>query len=751
MKLKHTSILLTCIAVLAFLPVTSMAQATVIFSTANPGKAVGITDLNIEGTLYNVAFDEQSPAVGIYGDLPGVFSFTTANSANAAVTAVVNALNGASAQRVGEEPITVNNKLQLLFAIAYSSTGNDALAVANTYEGGLTDGAWLNTGADQLLWIGDERTYATFTMTGPGEPSVPTAPTGVMASDGEFADKVNVTWNAVSAATVYRFFRCTDDTTGSCGGTPLAYPKGTSFDDKGGVAGTVYSYRVKACTPDKCSAFSALDTGFRNTDEPSTGLTAPTDFNASDGEFEDGVHLSWNAVDAATVYRVFICTDDTQASCGSPVKFPTATNYVDKSAVPGTTYTYRVKACTPDKCSAFSALDTGFSGPSEPVVGNVSIIAAEGDTLPDSTLLSKIVSDGGVAINIFGQVAFGGRDDDNTISVFTQGGQAAKEASTLNDGTFVEDISPFGEVAINAGQSGDMVAFLGRTDKDRAVFTNTSLVVAEGGRLPDGTLVDEIRDEGKVAINDFDLVAFHGKSEVGDGLSKESFQAVFTSDALAAREGSGLDDGTTLQSIDETGGVAINDFGEVAFHGEVIDPDFGTDGVEAVFTQFGMVARREGRLPDGTIVSDIDENGGIAINMFGEVAFHGDVLKADTGTDTVRAVFTQLNGPVAREGFTLPDGTLVDEIFEIGGVAINFFGDVVFHGRTGSVNAVFTQNGLVAKEGDSLDDGTILSEIHPGGGVAINFFGEVAFHGKVGSSTDLVLVGEAPVPSADSN
>jgi hypothetical protein len=34
-------------------------------------------------------------------------------------------------------------------------------------------------------------------------------------------------------------------------------------------------------------------------------------------------------------------------------------------------------------------------------------------------------------------------------------------------------------------------------------------------------------------------------------------------------------------------------------------------------------------------------------------------------------------------------------------VAINLFGDVVFHGQTGaSVKAVFTQNGLVAKVGD---------------------------------------------------
>jgi hypothetical protein len=168
--------------------------------------------------------------------------------------------------------------------------------------------------------------------------------------------------------------------------------------------------------------------------------------------------------------------------------------------------------------------------------------------------------------------------------------------------------------------------------------------------------------------------------------------------------------------------------------------------VEAVFTQDGLVARKGGTLPDGTIVRDIDENGGVAINLFGDVAFHGDLVAAPgAGTDTVRAVFTQ-NGLVAKEGDTLPDGTILSEITESGGVAINFFGDVAFHGRTGSVRAVFTQNGLVAKEGDPLADSTILSEIHQSGGVAINFYGQVSFHGKVGIDTDVVLVGEVPSP-----
>ena len=167
---------------------------------------------------------------------------------------------------------------------------------------------------------------------------------------------------------------------------------------------------------------------------------------------------------------------------------------------------------------------------------------------------------------------------------------------------------------------------------------------------------------------------------------------------------------------------------------------------------FGLVAKVNGTLLDTTtIVADIDENGGVAINAFGDVAFHGDAVDPAVGGDSVKAVFTQ-DGLVAKVGDILPDGTPLEDIEVKGGVAINLFGDVTFHGRTGGVKAVFTQDGLVAKVGDNLSDGTTLDEIWDSAGVAINPFGsEVAFHGKAGAA-DAVFVGLAPivVPPAES-
>jgi hypothetical protein len=306
------------------------------------------------------------------------------------------------------------------------------------------------------------------------------------------------------------------------------------------------------------------------------------------------------------------------------------------------------------------------------------------------------------------------------------------------------------------------VAFHGKGVKDGAgaggtdaVFTQDRLVVKEGD--PGSLTVDDIRYEGKVAINDLDQVAFHGQIKIEDGLFDEWLPMVFTSDGQVLQEDSVLPDGTTVVEIEESGGVAFNAFGQVAFHGTAAVPDFGLDAIEAVFTSDGLVAMVNSELPDdplieGTTVAEINVDGGVAINSSGKVAFLGKPLDPDLSIN-VQAVFTQ-DGLVVKEGDKLPDGTIVVEINVDGGVAINDFDKVAFHGKAvdpdlggDAVKAVFTQDGLVAREDENLTDGTTLSEISEKGGVAINNAGQVAFHGKVGT-TAAVFVGLSPVPAA---
>ncbi len=86
-------------------------------------------------------------------------------------------------------------------------------------------------------------------------------PTGIKATDGNFSDRVRVTFNSVPGAVVYRVYRCL--TTAEKCGSPIGFPKTGVFDDKMTVSGQVYYYRVRACTRATCGKYSIADPGYR--------------------------------------------------------------------------------------------------------------------------------------------------------------------------------------------------------------------------------------------------------------------------------------------------------------------------------------------------------------------------------------------------------------------------------------------------------------------------------------------------------
>jgi hypothetical protein len=97
----------------------------------------------------------------------------------------------------------------------------------------------------------------------PPQPAGPPAtPTGVKASDGTYADKVRVSWSAVSGAGYYYVQRA--EAPDFAGETKSWAAAGTQFDDTTAEAGKTYHYRVFACPPQgACGVASAPDTGLR--------------------------------------------------------------------------------------------------------------------------------------------------------------------------------------------------------------------------------------------------------------------------------------------------------------------------------------------------------------------------------------------------------------------------------------------------------------------------------------------------------
>jgi len=98
---------------------------------------------------------------------------------------------------------------------------------------------------------------------------IPSAPTGVSATDGTYGDRVRVSWTAVSGATRYEVYRAAE----ACGTyTKVGESTTISYDNTTVTALKVYWYKVKACNACGCSAYSGVNPGYAGT--PGAGTAA---------------------------------------------------------------------------------------------------------------------------------------------------------------------------------------------------------------------------------------------------------------------------------------------------------------------------------------------------------------------------------------------------------------------------------------------------------------------------------------------
>jgi fibronectin type 3 domain-containing protein len=127
----------------------------------------------------------------------------------------------------------------------------------------------------------------------------PTAPNNVQASDGEFVEKVRLTWEESPSAEAYRVYRHTENNPNAA--TSIGTSNNTFFDDTTAVQGQIYWYWVKSLRhsyPE--SGFSIpADTGYRK------GLPAPTNLGVSKGNYIAKVRLLWNTVANAQYYGIY--------------------------------------------------------------------------------------------------------------------------------------------------------------------------------------------------------------------------------------------------------------------------------------------------------------------------------------------------------------------------------------------------------------------------------------------------------------
>ena len=170
-------------------------------------------------------------------------------------------------------------------------------------------------------------------------------PANVNASDGNYANKVALTWDAATDATYYEVWRHTSDDRDNA--TKLVTNvTGTSYDDTSAVAETTYYYWVIACNVEGCKALyqTADDTGF------SSAISNPENVNASDETYPNKVAITWDAATGATYYEVWRHTSDDRDNATQLVTNVTGTSYDDTSTFSGMTYHYWVISCNAEAC-----------------------------------------------------------------------------------------------------------------------------------------------------------------------------------------------------------------------------------------------------------------------------------------------------------------------------------------------------------------------------------------------------------------
>lgn len=145
------------------------------------------------------------------------------------------------------------------------------------------------------------------------------------------AGKPKLTWSAVSGATKYWIYRCTD------GGSYKYYDTTTktSYTNTSTTIGTTYYYKVKAVT---VSGSANYESAYSNAKSIQRKPAAPTvTISRSVGKPK----LTWSTVSGATKYWIYRSTD------GESYKYydtTTKTSYINSSTTIGTTYYYKVKA-----------------------------------------------------------------------------------------------------------------------------------------------------------------------------------------------------------------------------------------------------------------------------------------------------------------------------------------------------------------------------------------------------------------------
>lgn len=183
-------------------------------------------------------------------------------------------------------------------------------------------------------------------------PTPPSAPANLQATDGEYTNKLSLTWDVVPDVSSYEVYRAVSYNGSK---SKLTTTSATSFNDSSVTVGDTYYYWIKACSTSVCSNYSDYDTGWRNGLPPSD----PSGLSASDGTSTSKIYLDWNAVSDATGYQVWRNTVNSTISARQ-IATISDPEYDDANVISQQVYYYWVKSQNSYGVSDFSGYNSGY-------------------------------------------------------------------------------------------------------------------------------------------------------------------------------------------------------------------------------------------------------------------------------------------------------------------------------------------------------------------------------------------------------
>lgn len=242
----------------------------------------------------NAGYDDTSVTAGITSyywlkavNAAGTSGFSSGDSGYAASAASTNtAVPPAAPTGVMASDGTYSYKVAVSWSMVTNATGyqvwrntdtNSAFAglVASNLTGGGYDDTSVTVGTTYYYWLKAVNVSGTSgfssadsgyaALSGETAPAVPSAPTGVSASDGTYTDRVVVAWSAVTNATGYQVWRAAN-VAYSANAERIGAATNAAYTDSSASAGVTYFYWIAATNISGASALSTPDSGYRATE-----------------------------------------------------------------------------------------------------------------------------------------------------------------------------------------------------------------------------------------------------------------------------------------------------------------------------------------------------------------------------------------------------------------------------------------------------------------------------------------------------